>query len=575
MRWAETTLDRPWLTTLALVLALAVGLFMRLYLFPAHPYGINQDGAMAAADARALVQYGTDRLGTPWPAHMEAWGFGQMSSLLTYMMAGMFKLFGFSKLTMRLPLLLVSLISIPVLWDFARRTLGKKFGWLALALLLINPWHIMQGRWAIDCALFPHFFLFGAYCLLRGYGHRGWYYAAMVFYALSMYTYGVALYTVPPFLLIAVIVLLCQRRIRWYDALLCTALYLLISAPFLATMILNFVGGKTFKLFGFTIQYFEKTVRTADIALLSEQFYLSLMRNAGYLLNVVLFQYDGYLYMDLPGYGSNYLFSMPMIVVGISAFICDCIQKRQPWLALEGGTGVPAKAHKDHNESAAKKPEEETERKLTARWGMLLIVLWFLAAIWMSINTINVHLGRAALIMYPVILMIAYAVCLVGKRRRVLAWVLVACFALGTCWFGRDYFSANYQHKLGRAYYYEMVEALEATRGRPMDTLYITYSLPDENMYGIPEESLIEYALELDSRYMYGDKVITDPDGRVWKPFAERYKLVKKRIGFSVNPNEEALYLIYGADKELFDPQHFSFEQFGEYYLATPNVLKP
>ena len=560
VRWAEGALDRwrPWLTAAALAMAFAIGLYVRLYRFPELPGGANQDGAMAATDAMALIQYGTDRLGTPWPAHLEAWTYGQMSSLLTYLMAGVFKLFGVSRLTFRLPQMAVSLLSIPVFWDFARRTLGKNFGWLALALLLINPWHIMQSRWTIDCDLFPHFFLFGAYCLLRGYERRLWYYAAMVCFALSMYTYGIALYTVPPFLLAAVIVLLCLKRVRWHDALGCAALYLLVAAPFLAVMILNFVGGETFKLFGLTIQFFESSIRSEDIVFFRQPMYAALVGNAANMLRVLLYQLDWHHIWNLMDYGSNYLFAMPLIIAGIAGFIGDRMSKRQPWLAMPEAS------------------DPQTESRLRARWGMLLAILWLLAAIGSALITAKANLGRSAILMYPVILMIAYAVYLISQRRRLLAVALAAIFALGAVRFAGDYFSYNTQHLLGRYYYYGLVEAMEATRERPMDTLYIVQTWPYENQYGIPEKVLLEYAARLDSKYVREGKAIADPDGRAWLPFEERYQLVK-RADLQIDPQAEALYIIYEPDKEAFEafgPGAFTFEQFGfDYYLVTPRAL--
>ena len=56
---------------------------LRLYRFGSIPGGFNQDGAMAAVDALALAHHGTDRFGTFLPAHFTAWGYGQMSVLLS------------------------------------------------------------------------------------------------------------------------------------------------------------------------------------------------------------------------------------------------------------------------------------------------------------------------------------------------------------------------------------------------------------------------------------------------------------------------------------------------------------
>ncbi len=557
VEWTERAIDRmlPAMLWIGLIIIAAYGLFLRLYKFPALPGGVNQDGAMGALDAMALAKYGTDRLGTAWPAHLEAWSKGQMSAMLTYMQAGLFKLFGESRLTMRLPLMLVTLASIPVYWDMARRTLGKRFGYLALALLMLNPWHIMQSRWAIDCALFPHFFLFGTYCLLRGYERKAWYYVAMVFYALSMYTYGVSLYAVPFFLIAAGIALVTGKRIRWYEALICAGIYLVVAAPFLATMILNYVGGESFKLFGLTIQYYPESVRSTEIVFMQDELYPGFVRNTKYLLDVLLYQTDGYMYMDLPQYGAHYLFSLPLILFGVVLWWCDRIQKR----VLAGTPGMP---DSDTAEGTAK-----------IRWGMLLVLLWFVMGCWVCLNTDAVHLGKGAILMYPVMLMIAYAVYRVGQRQRVLAVVLVLATLYGGVRFGLDYFSADTQHKLGHYYYADLTDAMEAARGRKFDTLYVTQSLPEENIYGIPEELLIEYTQRLEPGYTHGDQEVLDPDGRMWLPFDERYQLMDITT-FLIDPEEKARYIVYDLDINDFDPELFTIEQFGEYYLVTPKVLE-
>ena len=48
---------------LLLISACIIAVFIRVYQFGNVPGGMNQDGAMAAVDAKALADYGTDRLG--------------------------------------------------------------------------------------------------------------------------------------------------------------------------------------------------------------------------------------------------------------------------------------------------------------------------------------------------------------------------------------------------------------------------------------------------------------------------------------------------------------------------------
>ena len=55
---------------LLLIEAVVIAVFVRIYQFGMIPGGMNQDGAMAAVDAKALADYGTDRFGMRWPVHL-------------------------------------------------------------------------------------------------------------------------------------------------------------------------------------------------------------------------------------------------------------------------------------------------------------------------------------------------------------------------------------------------------------------------------------------------------------------------------------------------------------------------
>ena len=124
----------------ALILLLSC---LRLYGFGSIPGGMNQDGAMAAVDALALADHGTDRFGTWLPAHFTAWGYGQMSVLLSYCMVPFIKLFGLSVWTARLPLLLWSLGGMAAAYAFLRLWRGERAALVGLLFLAVDPWHFM------------------------------------------------------------------------------------------------------------------------------------------------------------------------------------------------------------------------------------------------------------------------------------------------------------------------------------------------------------------------------------------------------------------------------------------------
>ena len=177
---------------------------------------------MAAVDAKALADYGTDRFGMRFPVHLTAWGYGQMSSLLSYLMAPLIKLFGLNPVVARLPQLIISLLGLLTLYFFSRDAFGKTAALVIFAFGAINPWHILQSRWALDCNLYPHFFLFGLYFLNRAMKgkKRLWLCVSMVMFGLCMYCYGISIYTMPVFLMLACVYLLVKKRVSLGEALM-------------------------------------------------------------------------------------------------------------------------------------------------------------------------------------------------------------------------------------------------------------------------------------------------------------------------------------------------------------------
>ena len=105
---------------------LALAFILRCIRFAAVPDGINQDEAMGAMDAWALSKYGTDRYGTFLPVHFEAWKYSQMSVLLSYCMVPFIKVFGFSTVTVRLPMLLVSCGAVALVYFLSEKLFDER-----------------------------------------------------------------------------------------------------------------------------------------------------------------------------------------------------------------------------------------------------------------------------------------------------------------------------------------------------------------------------------------------------------------------------------------------------------------
>lgn len=166
--WKQKILESKKIELLLVALLLLAAIVIRAYHFGAPPIGVHQDEAMAAVDAKALADYGTDRYGMRYPVHFTAWRTSQMSVLLSYCMIPFIKLLGFSTVSTRLPMLVISCLGLLALYLFGRQLAGKWTGMIVLILGIISPWHYMQSRWSFDCNLFPHVFLIAVVLLIAG-----------------------------------------------------------------------------------------------------------------------------------------------------------------------------------------------------------------------------------------------------------------------------------------------------------------------------------------------------------------------------------------------------------------------
>jgi len=510
---------------LAVALLFSAAVLVRIYQFGTVPGGFNQDGAMAAVDAKALVEYGTDHYGMRYPVHLTAWGFGQMSSLLSYLMVPVIKLLGFSVVSVRLPQLLVSLLGLFILYLFSRDVFGKG---AALAILLfgaINPWHIMQSRWALDCNLYPHFFLFGLYFLnkMLGAKHKKLLLSlAMLMFGLCMYCYGISIYTMPLFLLMACAYLLAKRKVSVGEALLALLVWLAVSWPFILVMAINFFQWDTIETPLFTLPFFSESIRSQDILFFSSHMGAQLVQNIKALLSVVFLQSRDLPWNNIPQFGSLYLFSMPFAAAGLL------------WLVR----------HVKENDGAA------------------LLLFFFITGLWCGITTNEVNINRINIIFYPMILLAGlgiYAVACVMRPQLGVGVAVVYLLAFGLfcqCYFG------PYTRQI--AYYFrkDFGQAVSALKDTDADKIYITIREENgsQNIADVPEILTLFYH-ETDAEYFQGKREIAG-----LLPYAERYQYVNMEE-LEINPGENAVYVATEEELRYFHIPDYKLRQYGGYYV--------
>ncbi len=438
---------------------IGLGVLLRLYRFGTVPGGMNQDGAMAAVDALALSRYGTDRFGTWLPAHFTAWGYGQMSVLMSYCMVPFLRLFDLSPLTARLPCLLWSLGGMAAFYAFLRRSRSERAALWGLLLLAVNPWHFMQSRWALDCNLFPHCFLIGFALLCLGRERRWALYLSMLPFALCMYSYGVSFLMVPLFLVLAVITL----RVRLRRVLLCALLYLGLSWPIYGTMLLNAMGWNSVTLPFVTLPFFPGSVRSNDILFFSQNIGRQLLDNLRALWRVGFLQSPDLIWNAIDGFGTVYLCSAPLLLYGL-------------WL-----TGRDAWR------------KDEAAR---------LVLLYWLCSLFLGLCVDNVNVNRLNILFYANLLLIARGAEELLSFRRETAAGLLACYGLLAGMFFTQYFTA-WAERMETVFYRDFLDAVEYAGDLDGDVYYITPNTQSPYSSNV-SEILTLFALKTDARYFQG-----------------------------------------------------------------------
>lgn len=499
------------------IVIFTVAVFARTYLFGSVPGGFNQDGAMAAVDGKALADYKTDRYGMFMPVHLTAWGFGQMSSLLSYFIAFFVKFFGLSPVTARLPQLIMSLFALVALVLFVKDTFGKKLALITAFFAAINPWHIMQSRWALDCNLYPQFFIIGVYFLNSSIKTNKTFrlILSMVMFGLCMYCYGVSIYTMPLFLFASCIYLLYKKKITAPKAITAFLVYFIISAPFVLTMAINYFKLDTIHTPFFTIPYFEHSIRSNDILFFSQNFWAQLRQNINSLLNTTLLQKNDLIWNNIPTFGTMYLFSVPFTVLGLVTVI------------------------KEHKQSSS----------------AMLLLFYLLTGVWCGLITNNVNINRINIIYYPIIVLSSVGIYKLIISVKYSKWCVFTAYIIAFAMFISTYFT-SYADTIKNAFFKDFGDAVYSVKDSDAKKIYITADSQYKGASNVSEILTLFYH-NTDAKYYQS------------KAFSEKY-VFDSMENIRINPDENAVYVVTSEDLSLFDPELFIHNQFGSYYTILP-----
>ncbi len=173
-----------------------LGAFARTYMFGKVPGGVNQDEALSGYEAYSFLKTGKDIHGYRNPVYLMSWGSG-MNVLNSYLLIPFVALFGLEVWVIRLPQLIVGLLTIYVSYLLGKEIKNKQIGLLFAFLISIAPWHVLMCRWGLEANLAPGFLLFGVYFFVKGNEKPKCFLFSGLMFGLSLYSYATIWYVVP------------------------------------------------------------------------------------------------------------------------------------------------------------------------------------------------------------------------------------------------------------------------------------------------------------------------------------------------------------------------------------------
>lgn len=290
-----------------LFVILLIAVLIRILFIAQAPSGIHEDEAGMAYDAWSISEYGVDRYLNHYPVYLVNFGGGQ-SALYAYLAALFIKLFGFSVVTVRLPSVLLSIVTILVSYFTVKKLKSTKEGLLFAFLIAICPWHIMQSRWGLDCNLMASMLMISVYVLLKS-KNKFMYALSGLLFGITLYSYALSYMIVPILLLFLFAYLLALKKIKITD-IICFGIPLgILAIPLILNLMVNKgwlqpISNSIFstpKLWAY---------RGAEISL------GNISKNIWPILKS-MFGYDINDYNAFPQFGTLYYISIPFFVLGI------------------------------------------------------------------------------------------------------------------------------------------------------------------------------------------------------------------------------------------------------------------
>lgn len=378
--------------------------FLLFYKVDEIPIAYHADEAGMAYDAKSLADYGVDRFLYHNPVYLINFGGGQ-SVLYAYLAAFCIRIFGYSVISVRIPAILLSILSAGIFVITIRKEYGNAAAVILAWLFCVLPFSIMHSRWGLDCYLFFPMMIISC-CSLYSAIKRGKttaYIISGIFFGITLYSYAIAFLFIPLFLGVFCFYLLIAKRINWLQLFSLGVPLFIIAIPLMLLLAVNY------DLIG--------EIHTSFISVPK----LPVFRNNNigfeYILNNLKFNKNNVFYRIfvydfnpsnvVPKYGTLYYFTLPIILWG---FVLSCRQSIR---------------HIKEKKSS-----------------LDILMLWlFLASFAVSLMLDSINVNRACEIYIPLMYFLCTGFLVIFRQRKTAAIAALLIFAAFSAGFLHFYFT--------------------------------------------------------------------------------------------------------------------------------------
>lgn len=516
---------RWWIFAIILV----VGILVRVWDFGNTPAGLNPDEASIGVEAYYIYKFGMDRNGTQNPVHLISWGSGQ-NALYAYILIPFVALRGLNVESVRFPMMLAGIFSLPLMYLVGRKLFDKKYALLGMFFMAISPWHIINSRWAVESNILPFVFLLGFYFFLKG-GSRGIYFLPAAFFlAMCLYAYGTTYVALPFFLVPGIILTVIRRKISPKYLLYGGSLFAILALPVFIFVLINTFDLETVAWGGLTIPHLPVEARYQSLAaVFQEHFWDNTTANIKVMFTLFWKQEDAFPWNFVHPYGYFYKWTFPLIVAGFVVLIRRLVK-------AETGNS----------------------------WELWLLMFWLLSALVIGIMH-PVNLTRINLIFIPFLFLLVLLFSELEKYGNYFLLAFVGLLFVGFLFFCRDYFGREYKALASEALNFGIIPAIQyATETSPETSICITEQTKFVYIYTLFVKRLHPTTYLGDIEWVLPPEHPLDPSR-----FPRVLGQFRFRLADCIN-NQSAVYILKLKEAVPNSVLDYKIKRFGKYEVYLP-----